>query len=76
MAMWKQRTMNKTDNRILILTPDEIAILNQLKEDDIRKGVEGYSESTVYRKLSAAKDRNGMKDNNELISYYKASTIS
>lgn len=76
-AMWKQKVMNTKHSKNLILTPDEIEILNQLVSNEkIRKSVDGYSESTVYRRLSDAKERNDFKDNDELIEAYKASIVS
>lgn len=74
-AMWKQKTITenkcKTESKMLVLTPEEIKILDQIKNNEPIKSVEGFSEPTVYRKLTEARERNGFENNNELISEYK-----
>ena len=73
-AMWKQKVITKqqvkAENKMLVLTPEEIQILDQVKNNEPIKTVEGFSESTVYRKLTDARIRNNFKNNDELISEY------
>ena len=73
-AMWKQKVITqercKAENKILILTPDEIQILDQIKNNEPIKTVEGFSEATVYRKLTEARNRNDISSNEELINEF------
>lgn len=56
----------------LILFEDEEKILEQLCSGKIyQKEVEGFSENTVYRKLKAARERNGNLTREQLIELYK-----
>ena len=76
-AMYKQKVFtlqqSKRQNRLLILTPDEIQILSQIENGEPIKTVEGFSEATIYRKLTEARQRNGFSTNEELINEYAAS---
>ena len=49
-------------NKKLILYDDEIQILTQLSKNKLQKSIDldGLSESTIYRRLKAACERNGM----------------
>ena len=59
---------NEFERKNLILNEDEIRILEQLRSGKVyQKEVEGYSENTVYRKLKAARERNGNLTREELI---------
>lgn len=70
-AMWKQKTIHKSDiMKTIILTPDEMNIINQLKDGRPVKQIDGFSEATVYRKLKDAKERNNLKNTEELIKNY------
>lgn len=61
----------------LILFEDEEKILEQLCSGKIyQKEVEGFSENTVYRKLKAARERNGNLTREQLIELYKKQKMS
>ncbi len=63
---------NNFERRKLILYEDEIKILSQLCDGKIyQKEVEGFSENTVYRKLKAARERNGNLTREQLIELFK-----
>lgn len=65
---------NKYERKSLILYEDEKDILEQLCHGAIyQKEVQGYSENTVYRKLKAARERNGNVTRDELIEMYRNS---
>lgn len=65
-------TDSKFDRKKLILYEDEKKILDQLLDGKMyQKEVEGFSENTVYRKLKAARERNGGITREELIELYK-----
>lgn len=65
---------SKYDRKPLILYEDEKDILEQLCHGAIyQKEVQGYSENTVYRKLKAARERNGNVTRDELIEMYRNS---
>lgn len=74
-AMWKQKVVTKeqysVQTKILILTQDEIKILEQLINGEPIKQVDGFSEATTYRKLTEARDRNGIENNERLIEIYR-----
>lgn len=70
-AVWEHK--RKGSGKIMILTPDEIEILNQLKDSNIKKQIEGYSETTIYRKLTEARNRNNYETNDELLGDFKKS---
>lgn len=59
-------------NKKLILYDDEIQILTQLSKNKLQKSIDldGLSESTIYRRLKAACERNGMTKN-QLIEAFK-----
>lgn len=66
-AMWKQKVFNrKSEHRVLILTPEEIKILEQINNGDAIKSIDGGSEATVYRRLTEARKRNNIEDNKKL----------
>lgn len=61
----------------LILFEDEEKILEQLCSGKVyQKEVEGFSENTVYRKLKAARERNGNLTREQLIELYKKQKMS
>ena len=61
----------------LILFEDEEKILEQLCSGKIyQKEVEGFRENTVYRKLKAARERNGNLTREQLIELYKKQKMS
>lgn len=63
---------NKFQRKSLILYEDEIAILKQLADGKhYQKEVEGFSENTIYRKLKAARERNGNITREELVELFK-----
>lgn len=63
---------NRFDRKKLILFDDEKKILDQLCEDKIyQKEVEGFSENTIYRKLKAARERNGNITRDQLVELYR-----
>ena len=63
---------NRFDRKKLILFDDEKKILDQLCEGKIyQKEVEGFSENTIYRKLKAARERNGNITRDQLVELYR-----
>lgn len=63
---------NQFERKKLVLYEDEIKILKQLCSGKIyQKEVEGFSENTVYRKLKAARERNGNLTREQLIELFK-----
>lgn len=69
-------TENKFERKKLILYEDEIKILAQLCDGKIyQKEVEGFSENTVYRKLKAARERNGNLTREQLVELFKKEQI-
>lgn len=63
---------NRFDRKKLILFNDEKQILDQLLDGKhYQKEVEGFSENTIYRKLKAARERNGNVTREELIEMYR-----
>lgn len=63
---------SKFERKKLILYEDEIKILEQMCSGVIyQKEVTGYSENTVYRKLKAARERNGNITREQLIELYR-----
>lgn len=65
---------HKYDRKKLILYEDEEKILEQLANGKMyQKEVEGFSENTVYRKLKAARERNGNITKDELVEAYRQS---
>lgn len=69
-AMWKQKVITRNsvekETKVLVLTEEEIRILNQIEEGEPVKNIDGMSEATVYRRLGDARKRNDIKDNEEL----------
>ena len=62
---------SKFERKKLILYEDEIEILSQICDGKTyQKEVKGYSENTVYRKLKAAKERNGNISKEKLIELF------
>ncbi|MBQ0166424.1 MAG: hypothetical protein KBT02_04855 [Treponema sp.] len=62
------------DRKSLILYDDEKMILDQLCNGTIyQKEVQGFSENTVYRKLKAARERNGNVTRDQLVEMYRKS---
>ena len=57
----------------LDLTQDEIIIISQLCEGKEIKEISEFSQNTVYSKLKAARMRNGINANWELVARYKDS---
>lgn len=72
-AMWKQKVVQKkvAETQILVLTEEEIKILEQLGEGEPVKNIDGLSEATVYRRLNEACKRNGIENNRKLKEVYK-----
>lgn len=63
---------NKFERKTLILYEDEIEILKQLADGKhYQKEVKGFSENTIYRKLKAARERNGNITREELVELFK-----
>ena len=59
---------NNFERKKLILYEDEITILSQICDGKTyQKEVKGFSENTVYRKLKAARERNGNISKEQLI---------
>lgn len=64
---------DKFRRRKLVLYEDERRILDQLCEGKVyQKEVEGFSENTIYRKLKAARERNGNLTRDELVEQYRS----
>lgn len=60
------------ERKKLVLFEDEKMILDQLCEGKVyQKEVEGFSENTIYRKLKAARERNGNISRDELVEKYR-----
>lgn len=65
---------HKYDRKALILYEDEKQILEQLCDGTMyQKEVQGFSENTVYRKLKAARERNGNVTRDQLVEMYRKS---
>ncbi len=63
---------NQFERKKLVLYEDEVKILEQLSGGKIyQKEVEGFSENTVYRKLKAARERNGNLTREQLMDLFK-----
>lgn len=63
---------NRFQRKKLILFDDEKKILNQLCQGKVyQKEVEGFSENTIYRKLKAARERNGNITRDQLVEMYR-----
>ncbi len=57
----------------LVLYEDERKILSQLAAGTVyQKEIEGYSENTIYRKLKAARERNGCSTRDELVERFRS----
>lgn len=62
---------NNFERKKLILYEDEITILSQICDGKTyQKEVKGFSENTVYRKLKAARERNGNISKEQLIELF------
>jgi len=63
---------NQFERKRLVLYEDEVKILEQLCDGKIyQKEVEGFSENTVYRKLKAARERNGNITREQLVELFR-----
>lgn len=63
---------DKFKRKKLVLYEDERKILDQLCNGKIyQKEVEGFSENTIYRKLKAARERNGNVTRDQLVESYR-----
>lgn len=63
---------DKFRRKKLVLYEDERMILDQLCEGKVyQKEVEGFSENTIYRKLKAARERNGKVTREQLVDAYR-----
>lgn len=63
---------NRFERKKLILFDDEKKILDQLCSGKMyQKEVEGFSENTIYRKLKAARERNGNVTRDQLVEMYR-----
>lgn len=64
--------IDKFKRKKLVLYEDERNILNQLCHGKMyQKEVEGFSENTIYRKLKAARERNGNITRDQLVEEYR-----
>lgn len=63
---------DKFRRKKLVLYEDERMILDQMCEGKVyQKEVEGFSENTIYRKLKAARERNGNLTRDQLVEEYR-----
>lgn len=63
---------DKFRRKKLVLYEDEKMILDQMCEGKVyQKEVEGFSENTIYRKLKAARERNGNLTRDQLVEAYR-----
>lgn len=63
---------DKFRRKKLVLYEDERDILDQLSKGMVyQKEVVGFSENTIYRKLKAARERNGNLTREELVNQYR-----
>lgn len=63
---------NRFERKKLILFDDEKKILDQLCDGKVyQKEVKGFSENTIYRKLKAARERNGNVTRDQLVEMYR-----
>lgn len=63
---------DKFRRKKLVLYEDEKIILDQMCEGKVyQKEVEGFSENTIYRKLKAARERNGNLTRDQLVEAYR-----
>ncbi len=63
---------DKFKRKKLVLYEDEKNILRQLCNGKVyQKEVEGYSENTIYRKLKAARERNGNLTRDQLVEEFR-----
>lgn len=63
---------DKFRRKKLVLYEDERKILDQLCDGKVyQKEVEGFSENTIYRKLKAARERNGNLTRDQLVDQYR-----
>lgn len=65
-------------NKKLILYDDEILILTELSKNKLQKSIDldGFSESTIYRRLKAACERNGMSKAQLIEAFKKEKAMS
>lgn len=59
----------------LTLTADERKILDEWLEVGEMKAITCFAKNTVFRKMKEARDRNGLKDNEELLSRYQETKL-
>ena len=63
---------DKFKRKRLVLFDDQKNILQQLCNGKVyQKEVEGYSENTIYRKLKAARERNGNLTRDQLVEEFR-----
>ena len=63
---------DRFERKKLVLFDDEKKILDQLIDGKkYQKEVEGFSENTIYRKLKAARERNGNLTREQLLEMYR-----
>lgn len=63
---------NRFERKKLVLFDDEKKILDQMcSGKKYQKEVEGFSENTIYRKLKAARERNGNLTRDQLLELYR-----
>lgn len=68
---------DKFKRKKLVLYEDEKNILKQLCDGKMyQKEVEGFSENTIYRKLKAARERNGNLTRDQLVEEFRKETES
>jgi len=69
--------LEKYQRRKLILYDDEIKILTELSKNRLQKSIEldGFSESTIYRRIKAACKRNNLSKS-ELLSQFQKESVN
>lgn len=69
--------LEKYQRKKLILYDDEIKILKELSKNRLQKSIslDGYSESTIYRRIKAACKRNNLSKS-ELLSQFQKESLS
>lgn len=69
--------LEKYQRKKLILSDDEIKILKELSKNRLQKSIDldGYSESTIYRRIKAACKRNNLSKS-ELLSQFQKEQLS
>lgn len=58
-------------NKKLKLTSDEIIILQEWSESGELKALESFSKNSIFKKLKEARERNNLRENEELLNRYR-----